>query len=169
MDDPRTVSESREDSLLLPVPGQIDDECGAVDHPVHVLWSENQAHKASTVGRPVQLPSRRFLTYPEPSVAFEGVRVNSREIRDAFAALDAVDLEIVVFEKSRSDENGAPFLARSVPERFEDRQRRKPHMHKQVATNDFSCFFSGCRCAEHRGGGNIPKNKLISRVRRRGV
>ena len=73
----------------------------------HVLSSENQTQKTSNGAS----SASAIEEVPKFGMALEDVRVNNREIRDAFR----------VFEKGCVDENGAPFLAWCVPERHAHR------------------------------------------------
>ena len=80
-------------------------------------------------------------------MAFEDVRMNSREIIDAFVSLDAVELKIVFSRRA--------VLMKTVwcvtPCASPWRKPRKRVDAKMVG--NYSCFFPRCCCTDHRGKG----------------
>ena len=91
---------------------------------------------------------------PKLSMTFEDVRVKSREIRDAFAALDAVDE--VVFSRRAIVMKTVPHFLRGAFRSAIRIAMEEATQHKRVDTNvvgNSSCFFPERCCTDDRGKG----------------
>ena len=157
-----TASESGEDSFL-PVAGQMDDE-GDINEPTRSVVGESDTESLNG-GASSASAAEEVLDIPEPDMAFEDVRVHSREIRDAFASLDAADLEVVFSRRA--------VLMKTVPHFLRGAFRNAMRLAVEEATHaqagqherGWKLFVLLPRMLLHRPsrGGNIPKNKLVSR------
>ena len=104
--------------------------------------------------------AEEVLDVPEPSMAFEDVFVNGREIRDV------VVLEVVFSRRA--------VLVITVPHFLRGAFRDAMRSAMDQATHAQACrhqrgwklfmFLPRCHCTDHRGKGTSPKNKLVSRA-----
>ena len=131
----------------------------------HVLWSENQTQKASMVGLPASA-TEEVPDIPEPCMAFEDVRVNSREIRRRFRYHWMPWTSKSCFSRRAVLMKTVPHFLRGA---FRNAMRiaMEEATHAQAGQHErgWKLFMLLPRMLLHRPprGGNIPKNKLVSR------